>query len=53
LLADLGQNLRPQTLLCIGCEVSAANAWVKTMSLGNWIKQNPDLHKRPCIFILG
>jgi 16S rRNA (cytidine1402-2'-O)-methyltransferase len=53
LLADLGQNLRPQTLLCIGCEVSSASAWVKTMSLGNWIKQNPDLHKRPCIFILG
>ncbi len=53
LMEDMASALRPTTLLCIGCEVSSEKGWVKTKTLQHWMKDKPDLHKRPSLFILG
>lgn len=53
LLESLVQNLQPQTHLCIACNLSAPDGWVKTKTLAAWKKQTPDLHKKPCVFVLG
>ena len=52
-LADLLQHLHPETLLCIGCNLTLASQWVKTKSVKEWQKQTPDLHKKPVMFALG
>lgn len=53
LLADLIGNLKPQTLLSIGCNVGGNSGWVRTKTLQQWKLQTPDIHKIPSIFILG
>ncbi|MBC7382212.1 MAG: SAM-dependent methyltransferase [Bacteroidia bacterium] len=52
-LEDLLQQCLDQTKLCIGCAVSGNNGWVRTKTVLEWKKHKPDLHKKPCIFILG
>lgn len=53
LLNDLFTTLMPNALLCIGCKVGGNSGWVKTKTIAQWKLEMPDLHKRPCIFILG
>jgi 16S rRNA (cytidine1402-2'-O)-methyltransferase len=43
----------PDTLLCIACNVTAPDEFIKTMSVKNWKSHLPDLHKKPTIFIIG
>jgi 16S rRNA (cytidine1402-2'-O)-methyltransferase len=43
----------PDTLLCIACNVTAPDEFIKTMSVKNWKSNLPDLHKKPTIFIIG
>lgn len=46
--------LSTQTKLCIACDINTSQEYIKTMTIDQWKKQNaPDLHKRPCIFLLG
>ncbi|PZD79583.1 SAM-dependent methyltransferase [Mesonia sp. K7] len=45
------QVLHPQTLLCIGCDVSLESEFIKTKTIAEWQKNKPDLHKKPAIFI--
>lgn len=48
------QTLQPELLLSIACDLTAPNSFVKTQSLKQWTKSpKPDIHKRPCIFLLG
>ncbi|MGQ7871041.1 SAM-dependent methyltransferase [Sunxiuqinia sp. sy24] len=53
LLDDLLQNCKPQTKLCIACDLTLETESVKTLSIGDWKKQKPDIQKRPAIFVLG
>lgn len=54
LFEDLLRQCRGETMLCVACELTAPEAYVRTMSIAQWRKQTaPDLHKRPCIFLLG
>lgn len=53
LLADILANCSSQTNLCIACNISAADGFIKTKSVATWRKQLPDLHKKPVIFVLG
>jgi 16S rRNA (cytidine1402-2'-O)-methyltransferase len=53
LLADVLANCNASTRLCIACNISSQQAFIKTKSIGDWKKQTPDLHKQPVIFILG
>lgn len=52
---DLLATLSVNTLLTIGCDISAANTeFIKTMSVEKWRKSNmPDIQKRPAIFIIS
>lgn len=53
LFSDLVANLKPTTSLCIGCKVGGDSGWVKTKTVNAWKSNLPDLHKLPCIFVLG
>ncbi|HKJ41769.1 MAG TPA: SAM-dependent methyltransferase [Sunxiuqinia sp.] len=53
LLDDLLQTCQPHTKLCIACDITLENEFIKTLSIKEWKKQKPDIQKRPAIFILG
>lgn len=50
---DILQNCTSQTKLCIACSISSKMGWVKTKTIAVWKNEKPDIHKKPCIFILG
>lgn len=52
MLDDLKSALSPQTDLCIATDITLATEYIKTMSIDRWNKEQPDLHKRPTIFII-
>jgi 16S rRNA (cytidine1402-2'-O)-methyltransferase len=52
MLEDVLKHCKPQTRLCIACDITASTEFIKTMSIGDWKKQVPDLRKRPAIFLL-
>lgn len=52
LLEDVLQNLNSETLLCIACNVTAEDEFIKTLRIKDWQKSKPDLHKKPTIFLL-
>mgnify|MGYP003594269223 CR=1 FL=1 len=52
LLEDLLKNCAGQTLLCVAVDISLPTEMIKTKSIADWKKEIPDLHKRPCIFLL-
>lgn len=53
LLDDILKNAQPKTRLCIACNLTAAEEFVQTKTIGDWQKQVPDLHKKPTIFLLA
>ena len=53
LLRDTLQHAQPDTQLCIACHLTAPDELVRTLSVREWKKQVPDLHKKPTIFLLG
>ncbi len=52
LLEDILKQCNENTQLCIACDIMLSSEFIKTQSVKNWKKQLPNLHKRPCIFIL-
>ena len=52
MLDDVLKNCKPQTRLCIACDITAPTEFIKTMAVSEWQKQVPDLRKRPAIFLL-
>ncbi len=50
---DLVQNCAANTKLCIACSISSPLGWVQTKTIAVWKNEKPDIHKKPCIFILG
>ena len=52
LLEDVLQNLNSETLLCIACNITAEDEFIKTLRIKDWQKSKPDLHKKPTIFLL-
>ncbi|RFS23851.1 SAM-dependent methyltransferase [Chitinophaga silvatica] len=52
LLKDLLDTCKEHTQLCIAVDITAPTEFIKTMSVRDWKKQSPDLHKRPAIFLL-
>jgi 16S rRNA (cytidine1402-2'-O)-methyltransferase len=53
LLSDVLANCNAQTKLCIACNISAADGFIKTKTIAQWRQKLPDLHKKPVIFVLG
>jgi 16S rRNA (cytidine1402-2'-O)-methyltransferase len=53
MLEDILNNCQPSSYLCIACDITLDTEFIKTKMVGEWKKgKMPDLHKRPCIFIL-
>lgn len=52
ILEEILRSCKPQTRLCLACNLTAADEFVKTKAVSEWKKQIPDLHKKPAIFIL-
>lgn len=44
--------LQPQTKLTIACDITTENEYIKTLTVQEWKKEKPDIHKRPAIFIV-
>jgi len=52
LLKELLKVLLSNTLLCVGCDLSLQNEYIKTLTISQWRNEKTDLNKRPCIFII-
>lgn len=52
LVEDLLAMLQPNTHLCIAADITLPTEFIKTKTVAQWKKEKPDLHNRPCIFII-
>jgi 16S rRNA (cytidine1402-2'-O)-methyltransferase len=52
MLEEILRSCKPNTRLCIACNLTGADEMVKTQSIAAWKKQVPELHKKPCIFLI-
>lgn len=50
---DILRNCSPATLLCIAVDITLDTESIRTLRVDEWKAERPDLHKRPCIFLLG
>lgn len=48
LLSKLPKQLR----LCVACDLESPSQWIKSAPVSQWKKDEVDLHKRPCIFLI-
>jgi 16S rRNA (cytidine1402-2'-O)-methyltransferase len=51
LLQNFIKFLHPNTKLCIACDLTLPTEYIKTLTVKEWRKKQPDLHKRPTVFI--
>jgi 16S rRNA (cytidine1402-2'-O)-methyltransferase len=52
MLNDLKSTLTPSAMLCVACDITLQTEYIRTLSANDWRNENPDLHKRPTIFII-
>ncbi|MFY7672451.1 SAM-dependent methyltransferase [Tenacibaculum sp. MEBiC06402] len=52
MLDDLRATLHPNTRLCVACDITLPSEYIKTFPISKWKSENPELHKRPAIFII-
>jgi 16S rRNA (cytidine1402-2'-O)-methyltransferase len=53
LLTDILRHCHPSTLLCIAVDLTLTTESIQTQPISRWRKNQPSLHKRPAIFLLG
>lgn len=52
MLADIIHTCRPQTQLCIAANLTCDDEYIVTRTIKDWKKNQPDIAKKPCIFLL-
>jgi 16S rRNA (cytidine1402-2'-O)-methyltransferase len=52
LLTDLVQQCAVDTRLCIAADLTLPTEFIRTLKIKEWKAVLPELHKRPCIFLL-
>lgn len=52
LFQDLIKHCQTTSRLCVAREISTKDEYIRTLPIGAWKKEKPDLEKRPTIFIL-
>ena len=52
LMEDLIRSCRPQTRLCVACNVSCEDEYIRTCKLMEWRKLKCDFQKKPAIFLI-
>ncbi len=53
LFEQLLESCSPATLLCIACDITLDSEFIASLPVKAWRKAVPNLHKRPCIFLMG
>ena len=52
LFEDIVRICRSSTLLCVACDITCDDEFIKTRPIKEWTKKVPDLKKKPAIFLL-
>lgn len=52
LFNDLLQHCQASTRICIACNVTMPDAYIKTKTVAEWRRNKVEIGKRPCVFIL-
>lgn len=52
LLETILKTCKATTQLCIAADLTGSKEYIRTFTIEEWKKQVPDIHKRPCIFLL-
>ncbi|MBY0245589.1 MAG: SAM-dependent methyltransferase [Sphingobacteriaceae bacterium] len=52
LFEDILKTCQPNTQLCVACNVTGEDEYIKTLPIGLWRKERIDLHKKPTIFLI-
>jgi 16S rRNA (cytidine1402-2'-O)-methyltransferase len=53
LFDDILKTLSPTTLVCVAANLTQPDAFIRTASVAEWkTAAAPDIHKKPCIFLL-
>ena len=54
MLETLIKHCHPETMLCIACNITGKDEYIKTKSIGQWKKSSlPALHKKPTVFVIS
>lgn len=53
MMDDLLNILNTDTKICVACDITLPEEFIKTLKVSQWKSQKPDLHKKPCIFLIG
>ena len=51
LMESLLKTCRPDTMLCVACNLTSPEEFIQTKMIVHWQKQVPDLHKKPVVFL--
>ena len=52
MIEELVRTCRPNTRLCVACDISCENEEIHTRTMAQWKKAKYDLQKRPAIFLI-
>jgi 16S rRNA (cytidine1402-2'-O)-methyltransferase len=52
LLEEILKSCKPETRLCIACDITAEGEFIQTKTIRDWKLKIPQLHKFPTIFLL-
>lgn len=52
LLNDILLTAKPETIVCIGIDITSANESIQTKKIQDWRNNKPDLNKRQAVFLL-
>ncbi|QPH38453.1 SAM-dependent methyltransferase [Pedobacter endophyticus] len=52
LFEEVLKSCKPNTQICVACNLTAEDEFIKTQSVYNWRKEEIDLHKKPTIFLM-
>ena len=52
LFSELLQILRKDTRLCVAADLTLKTEFIRTLTVEQWKSQQPDLNKRPAIFVI-
>ncbi|MCZ4242823.1 SAM-dependent methyltransferase [Pedobacter punctiformis] len=53
MMEEILKSCKPSTQLCVACNLTGEDEFIKTQSIYNWRKEEIDLHKKPTIFLLS
>jgi 16S rRNA (cytidine1402-2'-O)-methyltransferase len=53
LLEDVLNTCDKKTLICIACNITAKDEFIRTKTVDEWKKNVPDINKKATVFLIG